>query len=337
MARVKFDPSVPLRFVGDLFVRNLPLKLVALLLTAVLFVLTRDEVTRTFEVPLQSVQPDDRVLLTDLPDSIKVQVRGPWTRVNRLQDYDFGIATLDLQDAEPGPLKIDEGAIVMPSGVVLSDIDYDQVDLRFEPVISAEVPITPQVIGVPQEDYKLVQVVSEPGRWTIKGGRSDVQAVQQLTTEPLSIDGATQDVEKMLAIVEPSGSVKLVGADDGTAEVEVRAEIQPSIESRDFTVPVPVPPALDRTGVIPRTYSVQVTGPTPDFRELERLGIAFPVEADVVPMSETAGGNRLVEIRFRWAETVPKAVSDALDIDHGVVRVSLPAPAPEVPADPGEP
>ena len=329
------DPSAPLRFATDLFVRNLPLKLLALVLTAVLFVLTRDEVTRTFEVPLRYVEPDDRVLLTELPDRIQVQVRGPWTRVNRLQDYDFGVASLDLKEAEPGPLRIDEGAIVMPSGVVLSDIDYDHVDLRFEPIIEREVPVTPQVVGVPAEDYRLVQVSAEPGRWSIRGGQSQVQAVQQLTTEPLSIADATDDVDEELALVRPGRRVKLVGTDGDVPRVRVTAVIEPIVESREFTVPVPVPQDLDRTGVIPRTYGVQVTGPVPSFRELEKLGVAFPVEADVVPVRADADGNRLVEIRFRWAETVSASVREALDLDQAMVRVSLP-PAPPAPASPDE-
>src|SRR5690606_6737610 len=124
----------PLRWLGQVLFRSLfqhwGLKALALALAAFMFVVTRDEVTRVFTVPLRVVEDSDRVLLTELPETIQVQARGPWTRVNRLQDYDFGVAILDLENARPGPLEVDRAAIVMPSGVVLAGIQYDHVDLR---------------------------------------------------------------------------------------------------------------------------------------------------------------------------------------------------------------
>jgi YbbR domain-containing protein len=318
----------PLRVIADLAFRNWGTKLIALLLAGVVFVMTRDEVSRAFEVPLR-IEPDpDRVLMTDLPESIQVQVRGPWTRVNRLQDYDFGTATLDLRSASPGPLEIDRASIVMPSGVILAGIQYDHVDLRFDKVIERDISIATDTVGAPDADYELSRVEVTPERWAVRGGASFVQRVQRLQTEPLEITGATQDVIAELPIVAPATGTHLVGEDAKGVRVKVRAVIEPKAESRTYSIPVIVPEGIDRAGVIPRTYEVEVAGPLPEFRTLEGLGISFPVEASAEVVEGTPAAGGVAEVRFSWGDSVPTDVRARLKIDHGVERITLPAPAP---------
>lgn len=324
--------STPLRLLSDLAFRNWGTKLVALLLAAVLFVLTRDEVTRGFEVPLRVIDDPDRVLLTDLPGAIAVQVRGPWTRVNRLQDYDFGTATLDLREASPGPLEIDQASIVMPSGVILAGINYDHVDLRFDPIVERAVPIEAPLVGRPADDYEVSRVEVTPERWTVRGGESFVHQVSRLTTEAVDVAGVSEDVTETLALLRPPQGVKLVDAGSDGAKVDVRVVVAPKVGTRRYTVPVVVPERIDPTGAVPRTYEIEVTGPVPDLRTLEELGIAFPVEAvaELVSGSPQAGG--AVEVRFSWAESVPAGLRARLRQDHGVERLSLPAAPPPPPS-----
>ena len=108
-------------------------KLTALALALLVFVMTRDQVQRTFTIPLVVEEDPRRVLLTEVPETVEVEVRGPWTRLSQLSTQDLGSATLSLDDARPGPLKLEPSAIVMPEGVMLVRIEHDPVDLRFEP------------------------------------------------------------------------------------------------------------------------------------------------------------------------------------------------------------
>jgi hypothetical protein len=321
----------PLRLVGEFLFRDWGLKAIALVIAAFLFVLTRDEVTRGFTVPLKVVDDPERVLLTELPEAIQVQVRGPWTRINRLQDYDFGVATLDLPQAGPGPLEIDRAAIVMPPGVVLAGIQYDHVDLRFEPVIEREVVVEPQLEGTPAPDYALVRVEAEPARWRVRGGESFVRRVQGLETEPLDVQGADHDVEGRLALMQPPEGVSLVGDVEDGAMVAVRAVIHARQETRRLTVPVVVPVGLDPTGAVPRTYEVDVSGPVPDFRVLDGLDVAVPVVAVASKGEGEGDGGGVAEVRFSWSERVPQELRERLALERTPERVALPLPpAPPV-------
>ncbi|MCA9709659.1 MAG: hypothetical protein KDK70_27725, partial [Myxococcales bacterium] len=279
-----------LRFVSELLFRDWGLKAIAFVLAAIMFVSTRNEVTRAFTVPLKVVADPERVLLTELPQAIKVQARGPWTRINRMQDHDFGLATLDLKEAGPGPLEIDSAAIVMPPGVVLSSIVYDRVDLRFDPVVEREVEVRPEVVGDPAPDYELVRVEVQPTRWRVRGGESFVREVDGLAVQVLEIQGADHDVEASRAIERPPKGVSLVGVEPGAATVTVRAIVQPKPHAQTVVVAVSVPPELDPTGAVPRTYELTLSGPRPDFRVLEGLGVAHPLQAEVVKVEGAGKG-----------------------------------------------
>ncbi|MEX1365713.1 MAG: CdaR family protein [Nannocystaceae bacterium] len=327
------ERPAPMRLLADLLFRNWGLKAIALVLAAFMFVFTRDEVTRVFTVPLRIVPDPERVLLTEIPETVQVQARGPWARINRLQAYDFGAAVLDLERARPGPLEIDRGGIVMPPGVVLAGIQYDHVDLRFDAVVDRDVEIKPQISGTPAPDYQLVGLEVEPQRWEVRGGESMVARVQQLLTEPLEIEGADRDVEGLRAVVPPLDGVTLVET-DGRPEVTIRAVITARSESRRFVVAVAVPDQLDPTGVVPRTYDVEASGPLPDFRLLDAMELSVPVVAQAVRVERGDGKPPVAEVRFDWVEGVPQDLRGRLSLDKEVERFELPVlPPPAPPLD----
>lgn len=317
-----------LRIAGELVFRDWGLKALAFLVAAFLFVFTRDEVTRVFTVPLKVVEDPERVLMTELPESIQVQARGPWSRINRLQDYDFGAATLDLTQAKPGPLEIDRAAIVMPSGVVLAGIQYDHVDLRFDAVIEREVEVEPRVEGLPAPDYELVRVEAGPSRVRVRGGESFVRRVQGLATETLDVTGADRDVGGRVALEEPPEGVTRAMGPGEDELIALRAVVVARQDSRLVVVPVTVPEGLDPTGSIPRSFDVIVSGPVPDFRVLDGLGLEAPLQARVSKGEGEGDGGGVAEVRFVWSERVPPDLRGRLSLDRALERVPLPPPPP---------
>ena len=82
-------------------------KITALVVASVFFIVTRDDVTRRFTIPLRVTDDPRRVLLTRLPETVTVELHGSWTRMNPLSSQDLGSAQLDLAGARPGPLQLD--------------------------------------------------------------------------------------------------------------------------------------------------------------------------------------------------------------------------------------
>ena len=320
----------PGRLLADLLLRNWGTKALALVVATMLFVVTRDEVTRAFNVPLRVVPDTSRVLLTPLPEAIQVQVRGPWTRVNRLQDVDFGTATLDLRSAGPGPLEIDRASIVMPRGVVLASVIYDQIDLRFEPVVEHDAAVVATVVGEPAADHEIVRIETDPRTVKIRGGRSMVLTVTQLPTETLDLEGAAVDLEADLALARPPLGVAVVGEGSEPMRVGVRVVIDPIDHERAYAAPIATlaPELRDRQG-IPTTLEVVVRGPLPSFRALERAGITVPVVVDA-RLDAVPGGDVAV-LELHWSDAVPPEVRKALGFTPTQVRRELPPATPPAP------
>ncbi len=329
--------SAPARSWTDWLLRDWSTKALALIITVLLFVLTRDDVTRSFSVPLRVIPDPERVLLTPVPEAIRVQVRGPWARINRLEPAEFAAATFDLRVAQPGPLEVDRGAIVMPRGVVLAGIDYDQVDLRFDPVIERDVPVLATITGEPAMDYEVAGVVTQPATVRIRGGRQPVLAVGHVATASRDIRGADRDVEFDAALVEPGNGITVVGT-EGSSTVGPTVRVQVSLvpRTRRVAVVVPVIPAAalhGRAGV-PVVVDAVVSGPAPVLRELSERGLWNPIVGAASP--EGDGGTARIEMRF--LDAVPPRMRTLLTAEPKELRVPLPPPAspptPTIPAPP---
>jgi YbbR domain-containing protein len=313
-------------FVNGVLFRNWGTKITAVILALVVFLVTREEIHRTFQLPLRVVVDPDRVLLTEVPNSVSVEIRGPWQRLNRLGNHELGAATLDLQQAKAGPLQIDPASIVMPNGVILERIDYDPVDLRFEPVLERTLPVIPRMVGEVSADYELVSVEVEPQNWRVRGGKSAVAGLAELTTTTVNLAGAMQTVENQVDLVRPSGEVKFANVPDGvTPRVTVRARLQARSGSVEVTVRVleklkAVVPELDpQRDKLPTSEKVRIKGKQSALRELE--GIAQPV----VPNIDVERGDEkiAIELRFGWAEEVPASVRSSLSLEPSLVRFSV--------------
>ena len=289
-------------------------KALALVLTVVLFVVTRNEVTRGFRVPLEATPDPQRVLMTELPTAIRVEVRGPWARVNRLHDYDLAPVQLDLRKAEPGPLEIDPASVVMPPGVVMANMEYAPVDLRFEPVIERRVPVDPVIVGEPDHDYEVVRVEVEPRQWIATGGQSAVHGLGALATTPLDIGGLDHSVVRNLALRTPPEGVSLAEESGASVpQVRVRVVVEPIEGERELQVPIVN--AKDYPG-IPLSYPVRVSGSRRALRRLSDPSDTMPVAGTVLESQK--GG---LELRFDFAPELKPLVASSLALEPSVVRL----------------
>ena len=196
-----------LAWIGRAIINHGLTKFSALVIALVFFVVTRDDVTRTFTIPLHAVDDPNRVLLTKLPDTVTVELHGSWARMSRLRESELGAAELNLSDARPGPLAVDPATIVMPQGVIFRSINYEKVDLRFDRVIERAVLVRADLRGAVHPDHELLGTTIEPQRWRIRGGSGPVGQVQSLITEPLEIEGAAEDMSFDVPLQKPGEDI----------------------------------------------------------------------------------------------------------------------------------
>ncbi|PRP90600.1 YbbR-like protein [Enhygromyxa salina] len=316
-----------LAFVIAAFTENWGTKIVAFLLALIVFIVTRDEVTRDFTIPLRVIEDPDRVLLTTPPDSVELRLRGPWANVNRIAAVELGAASLDLREVRPGPMELDPAAIVMPPGVVLDHLEYEPVDLRFEAMAERTLTITPVVVGEVDPDHQLAGTRVEPGSWTVRAPSSELDGLEQLRTEAIDIGGATGDVDVRVELEPPPAELTFLGVpSDAMPTVRVVAEVEARTGEIELAVATgeALRAALPELGDdrLPKIERVSVRGPRTVLRSIEGLDQALLPTVEVEEISG-AGAPIPVTLRFEWSPEVAAESAAQLSIVPPLIRLRL--------------
>jgi YbbR domain-containing protein len=243
--------------------RNLGLKVLALFIAGLVWFTMGGEyvVERIVQVPLEMRNRPERLeLVGNPPDEVEVRLSGSSGTLSRLQPGDV-VAILDLDAARPGSrlfhLRTDE--VRAPFGVTVSQVIPQTVSLAFELGESRVVAIRPDVEGEPAAGFVAGQITVTPNAVEVIGPSSDLHALREATTEPISIDGAT----------EPMTFSVTVGVDDSALRLrqpltaEVRVDIVPAPAERTIAgVVVAMRGGRDGSSAVglPATVAVTVRG-----------------------------------------------------------------------------
>jgi YbbR domain-containing protein len=306
--------------------KNWGTKILAFLLALMVFIVTRDEITRSFTIPLRVLDDPDRVLLTTPPEVVELRVRGPWANVNRIAAAQLGSATLDLREARPGPMVLDPAAIVMPEGVVLDTLEYDAVDLRFEAMVDRALRIVPNLVGELDGDYKLAAVRVEPNSWTVRAPASKLEGLSQLSTAAVDVAGITETLATRVALEPPSSKIAFLGVAAGERpSVRITLEVVPVAGEIELEVATEAAlrealPEFDKVD-LPGVERVVVRGPRKLLRSLE--GLEAPLLAKVELEEVVRGAAIPVTVRFEWSPQIPATTVEQLSVVPDLVRLRL--------------
>jgi hypothetical protein len=316
----------PLRWLAGALFNHWGTKILALAIASVFFIVTRDDVSRRFTIPLKVTVDPKRVLLTRLPETVSVELHGSWARMNRLSSHDLGAAYLDLAEARPGPLQIDPASIVMPEGVIFRNMVYERVDLRFDPVVERAVLISANVRGLVHPDYEHTGTLVEPPRWRVRGGSQIVGELVSINTDPIEISGATSDVESVIGLIRPREGIDFASVTAGeTPKVTVTVAIKPKVSERRYEVPLTWPEGQEPPFGAPSKVAAVVRGPVPALRQLDAIpGAVIAALRLEKPQEDEPAGAVVIELSL--TDAVPALLRASLTLEPSSERVVLPAP-----------
>lgn len=139
--------------------------------------------------------PRELVLMSSVPDTISLQLRGPLTKG---LDTAAGLEVyLDLAEARPGTSSytIDAAGIPLPEDVEVVSIEPSAITLELERLITANVALQPLVEGVPAPGFAVGGVRVSPVQVNVQGPESRVRELEVVETTPISVEGAAGPVE----------------------------------------------------------------------------------------------------------------------------------------------
>lgn len=298
--------------VRSALLENVWLKLIALCtaLGIYVFIHGAENAHRTIALSVVSILPPDnanRQLMTQLPTEVAVTLRGSRTQLDDLRADDVGSVQVDLHTGRESRVLLDEGMIHVPPGVSVLDFSPKEIDLRWDDVITRQVPVQIARTGdlVPGNTVK--SMAAEPKEVNARGPRSIVDVIQFARAAPFDITGLSEGVYRRPLPLDKPPKLVSYDVDSVIATLQIEPELVPKEFSRLKVEVVGMP----RATVQPQTVTVKIWGTQQDLNGILPEAIIPRVEPKSVQGVDTAQPGSamldvLVDVAHKDAAHAPK-------------------------------
>lgn len=276
-------------WLARLVLDNYPLKLLALLLAIALFSLVHSDqdAQRSMYVDvvvLPTPPTATQMLVSDLPTQVRVTLRGSRSRIAALQRDDFAPIQIDLRDTNRRHFYFDAAAIDVSGPVHVVSIDPPSVDLVWAPRAQRRVPVHARLRGSPEDGHTVKKPVTvNPSSVTIQGPKDNLEAIAEVFTDEISVEGLGNGVHERRVQLQPLTSGHVKYRDEPNVEVQI--EVVPEYSERSLRhVELALLGAAEAT-LRPNVVSVTVTGPVKALAELEQDEIVPYVDLSALPLN----------------------------------------------------
>ncbi|HUS68479.1 MAG TPA: CdaR family protein [Kofleriaceae bacterium] len=249
---------------GALF-DNAALKFVALVLSLTVFILVHSDEEKTAFATVGIIydEPNDRVMVSNRPEKVRIEVKGTRRRLKRLHDADLDDIHVDLAQVEAGRLPFRPEMVKdLPDGLELVSFDPPNIAVKFEDRVAKQVPVSADTAGSPGRGTKVEAIVVKPAKVTVSGAESRIASLAVIETAPVALEGRSRTFRDRVPLAVPPDVVV-----DGSLEVEVEVTLGEEQGSRQVQLPVLIEPgrglaAADtaRFSVDPETVQVVLRG-----------------------------------------------------------------------------
>jgi YbbR domain-containing protein len=281
-------------------------------------------VTRTVPVQVQTGEiPEGLDVREPVFDPAEVEVSGPQSVVERV------VAARASVLIEPSALNVDRDAPLVPVDLVgepLRPVDVEPATARvtiavFRDLSNRSLPVSPRVAGTPAAGFEIASVTVDPVLVSVEGNADELASLDRIQTDPISVAGASADIETLVRLDLPTGILAL-----GEPTVRVTIRLRPVTETRSFTAGIRLVGARDDRTYALSTDRVVVTifGSPAD---LNRLG-GLPLAVDAA-VGDLDPGASLVRLSANLATglTLVSIAPATITVTVGVPVTPSPEPA----------
>ena len=283
------------------------------------------------EVPIRAVvdpAPSGLAVGAPVVEGTSATVTGPQSIVAkvaevqaRVQIDGSGVDINQLIDLKP----------VDGNGDSLSGIDVEPSQVRVRvPVFSdrrsKSLPVTPNVVGTPAAGFEVASVVVDPPVVSVEGDANDLAGLDRADTLPISVSGASSQVDQVVGFALPDGVQAL-----GSGTVHVTVALRAITGTRTFEAGLTLVGTRPDLGYRLSTDHVLVTigGSIAD---LDRLsGVALVLTADVTGL-EVGSHSVAVSANLATGLTLVGASPNPVEVTVSSPAASPPASASASPA-----
>jgi len=210
---------------GALF-DNLGLKFLSMVLAITVFLLVNTDRDREISarVGVSYTMPDDKVLVSERLDEVRVTIKGPWQRLRRFDERELDRINIDLRRAQSGEVQIRPDMISLPSGLIVTSISPRTIRVQFDRRIEKIVEISPQLAGRPMHGFVVSEVKPIPATVKLRGAETSLVALTSVRTAEVSVEGRAEAFTADTRVLMPDG-VEPVGSAEVALQIGVEEEL----------------------------------------------------------------------------------------------------------------
>ncbi|HEY5947557.1 MAG TPA: CdaR family protein [Kofleriaceae bacterium] len=214
------------KFIHGALFDNLGLKFLSMVLAITVFLLVNTDRDREISarIGVSYTLPDDKVLVSDRLDEVRISIKGPWQRLRRFDERELERINLDLRRAQSGDVYITPDMITLPSGLRVTSISPRTVRVAFDRRVEKLVEISPQLVGRPMHGYVVSEVKPMPTTIKVRGAERALKGVTSVRTQEISVDGRAETFATETKILTPD-DVEPGGSGDVVVQIAIEEEL----------------------------------------------------------------------------------------------------------------
>ena len=194
----------------QLFLKNLGLKIVAVLFSIVLWIIAthRGLSEMVLDVPLEFKNiPPGLVLVNYDIKKVSLGVKGQERLIRNVRPANIRVY-VDLSKAKKGEgmYVISKENLKLPRWVTVTNIDPSSVKVALEKLVSKTVQVKPVIVGDPEKGFYIKLIDVNPQTIVIEGKSSDVKRVSSIRTEHIDITGYKENVTQDVKLETPENT-----------------------------------------------------------------------------------------------------------------------------------
>lgn len=248
-------------------------KLVAVFLSLLLYMSiaprTGNKVEKSFHnVPVHIELPADIALKNQEQRTVTFVLKGLQKDLDEIDPKNLNIrATVHrdrISENSPYLLRLRFSDVSsLPSGVKISAISPQELTLDLEQLFSKTVPIKARFSAdeKTKNNYAVINTSFHPPEITVKGAASSLNLISEIYTDPIPLDGASEDFEYSCSLQ------MLPGVTYSYSEIKALVKVVPIKNERFISVPIQISQSAENTRKFkvsdpsPGSISVILEGP----------------------------------------------------------------------------
>jgi YbbR domain-containing protein len=291
---------------------NTGLKFLSMVLAVTVFLLVNTDKDReiTARVGVAYKLPEDKVLVSERVDEVRVTIKGAWRRLRKFDEREVERINLDLQHAPSGEIPLTSDMIHLPSGVTVTSINPRFISVVFDKRVEKIVEVTPAITGRPQHGYVAIEAKPIPATVRLRGGQGTLGALTSVHTREVSLEGRADSFVVETEAAPPEG-IEVIGNPSIGVQVRVDEELV-TRKVPGMTVVVRGDGDPARWKVMPAQVEISLTGALLAV-EKARGSLVPVVKLTPDPHAAATGAPREVEVTI---DGLPPGVGVKISPEH---------------------